>query len=105
MENAAVKRHQRHEQKIGERDPRELDGERETAGIFGEAGGEKGNHRRREDQCEQNQKANAADKDGKYAIAEELCGIRPALFTDACIGGGENSGECARLQSATERIW
>src|SRR5260370_482872 len=41
VENAAIKRYQRHQQKIGKCDPRELDREREAPRIFGEAWGEK----------------------------------------------------------------
>ena len=104
VENAAVKRHQGHEQKIGECDPRELDSERKTAGIFGEARGKKRNHRRCEDQCKQNQKADAAEKDGKYAIGEELCRTGPALFADACIGGDESCVECAFGEDRAEMI-
>src|SRR5262249_21357007 len=79
VENAAVQRHQRHEQQIRKRDPCQLDRQRETARIVGKARREQGDHFRSEEQRNDDQKADAAEEDGKYPVGEELCRIGPAL--------------------------
>ena len=55
VEDAAVERHQGDQQEIGKRDPRELDRQREAAGILGKPRRQQRDHRRREEEREGDQ--------------------------------------------------
>ena len=104
VENAAVERHQRHEQQIRKRDPCQLDRQRETARILGKARREQRDHFRSEDQRDDDQKADAAEEDGKYPVGEELCRISSALMADARVSRHEGRVERALREDRAEMI-
>ena len=95
IEDAAVERHQRHQQEIGKRDARELDRECETAGVIGEAGREQRDHRRREHERERDQDQLAGDQEREHAVGEQSSGIGTALLAGVRISRHERGVEGA----------
>src|SRR5256885_320792 len=67
VQDAAVGRDQRHQQQIGKGDARELDRQRETAGVAGKARRQQRDHRRSEDEGKREQDELAREQQREHA--------------------------------------
>ncbi len=95
VEDAAIKRHQGHQRKIGKGDAGEFDREREAAGVLGKARCQQRDHRRREDECDREEDRQAREQQREHAVREQTGRRRPTLLADACIGRHEGRVESA----------
>ena len=104
IQNAAVKRDQRHQQEIGKGDARELDRQGEAFRILGKSRRQQGDHRRRENQRDDEQDNLACKKQGEHAIGEKLGGVGAALLADTRVGGHEGGVEGTLGEDRTKMV-
>ena len=104
VEDAAPQRHQRDEKKVGECDPRQIDGQRELLRLARKPGGEQRDHLRREYERERKQQHLRRDQEREDAVAEELRRRRTALGANARIGRNEGGIERAFGKNGAEMI-
>ena len=105
FENAAVQGDQRDQQKIGEGDARELYCQSEALGIRGKSRRQQLDHRRRENERDDQQDDLACKQQGEHTISEELRRIGATLLADARIGWDEGRVERTLGENRAEMIW
>ncbi|ODS01638.1 hypothetical protein AUC69_05025 [Methyloceanibacter superfactus] len=93
VEDAGEQRLERHQRQIGEGDAGERDGQIEALRIADEAGGEKPDHLRREQQRDGEQHQIDGDQGGGDLVGEQLGGRQARFFKRARIGRHEGGGE------------
>ena len=104
VEGAAVERHQRDAQEIGEGDPRQDDGVVELGGIVFEAMGKHPDELRREEE-RQREKHDLRSEQDREDLARKGLGLAGALgFQHPCIGGYVGRVECALAKDRPEMV-
>ena len=104
VENAAIEGHERDKQEIWKGDPRELDRQREAAGIGGKSRRQQRDHGGRENERNRQQDHLAREQQREHAIGEASCGIGAALLANARIGGHEGGIEGTFGEDGAEMV-
>ena len=104
VEDAAPQRHQRDQQQIRKRDPRQANRERELLRVAGKAGRQQVDRLRREQERQRQQHDLRRQQQGEDAVAEQFCRRLAALGANARIGRNERGIEGAFGENGAEMV-